>query len=94
MMARRILVLACLLLAVAPLQSVSAQEGGVAQAEDVDLDEVLDTLVDTGIAEVGDSCAWMQNPRKCSNSQAGQSKALRRLPDGNMACPAERPWAS
>lgn len=48
MMARRVLVLACFFLAVAPLQSVSGQEGGVAEAEQIDLDELLDTLVDAG----------------------------------------------
>lgn len=52
MMARRVLLLACLFLAVAPLQSVSGQEGGVAEAEKIDLDEVLDSLADAGVAEV------------------------------------------
>eukprot|EP00903_Cladosiphon_okamuranus_P019415 g17851.t1 len=54
MMARRVLVLAYLLLAVAPLQSVSGQEGGVAEAEKIDLDEVLDTLADAEVAERGE----------------------------------------
>lgn len=52
MIARRVLVLVCLILAVAPLQSVSGQEGGVAEAEKIDLDEVLDSLADAGVAEV------------------------------------------
>lgn len=51
MMARRVLVLACLFLALAPLQSVSGEEGGVAaEAEKIDLDEVLDSLADAGAA--------------------------------------------
>ncbi|CAM9721076.1 unnamed protein product, partial [Ectocarpus sp. 4 AP-2014] len=57
MMARRVLVLACFFLAVAPLQSVSGQEGGVAEAEQIDLDELLDTLVDAGEIEEGDDSA-------------------------------------
>lgn len=52
MMARRFLVLACLFLAVAPLQTVSGQETGVADADNVDLDEVLDSLAEAGVAEV------------------------------------------
>lgn len=54
MMARRVLVLACLFLVVAPLQSVSGQDGGLAEAEKLDLDEVLDSLPDAGggVAEV------------------------------------------
>lgn len=52
MMARRVLVLACFFLALAPLQSVSGQEGGVAEAEQIDLDELLDNLVDAGVIEV------------------------------------------
>ncbi|CAM9796543.1 unnamed protein product, partial [Ectocarpus fasciculatus] len=46
MMTRRLLVLACFFLAVAPLQSVSGQEGGVAEAEQIDVDELLDALVE------------------------------------------------
>lgn len=54
MIARRVLVLACLVLAVAPLQSASGQEAGVAEAEKIDLDEVLDSLADAGAAEASD----------------------------------------
>lgn len=55
MLARRVLVLVCLFLAAAPLQLVSGQEGGVAEAaENVGLDEVPDSLTedDSGV-EVG-----------------------------------------
>ncbi|CAN0051161.1 unnamed protein product [Ectocarpus sp. 6 AP-2014] len=57
MMAPRVLVLACFFLAVAPLQSVSGQEGGVAEAEQIDLDELLDTPVDAGVIEEGKDSA-------------------------------------
>ncbi|CAM9442754.1 unnamed protein product [Pylaiella littoralis] len=59
MLARRVLVLVCLFLAAAPLQLVSGQEGGVAEAaENVGLDEVPDSLTedDSGV-EDGDSAA-------------------------------------
>lgn len=53
MNARRVLVLACLFLAAAPLKLASGQEGGVAEAGDgLDLEEVLDSLEDAGLLEV------------------------------------------
>lgn len=59
MIARRVLVLACLFLAAAPLQLACGQEGGVAEAaaENVDLDEVLDSLEDAGVMEVLSVCS-------------------------------------
>lgn len=56
MMARRVLVLACLFLAVAPLRSVSGQDGGAAEVEKIDLDEVIDSLAEAGVAEVRERC--------------------------------------
>ena len=66
-----VLALAYLFLALASLQLASGQEGGVAEAEIIDVDEVLDALVEAGVAEVSwrvfpytpayaqkDGCPW------------------------------------
>lgn len=78
MIARRIVLLACLFLAAAPLQSASGQEGGVAQAEEVDLDAVLDTLADAGVAEVSFSCFGCKCPMATARRESEQGEGVRR----------------
>lgn len=79
-MVRRLLALACMLLAIAPLQSASGEEvlkEGLQEADSsnggVDLDAVLDDL-DAGATEV--SCGL---PSACQSGRVGNSWALTAL---------------